>query len=116
MIRCSSVFGSAPVANPGIKIRSAARASLMFSGLTFKAERLRPAAQLVQNKLTDRRAEVRSSAELGRRKRLNSQRFFYQKCRVFPPKTPEKDHSSDPDRANDRINLGPKRRIEPNSD
>ena len=65
MIRCSSVFGSAPVANPGIKIRSAARASLMFSGLTFRAERLRPAAQLMQNKLADWRAEVRSSAELG---------------------------------------------------
>jgi hypothetical protein len=32
--------------------------------LTFRAERLRPAAQLLQNKLTDRRAEVRSSDEL----------------------------------------------------
>src|SRR5438105_1351646 len=36
-------------------------------GLTFRAERLRPAAQLVQNKLTDRRTEVRSSSELDRR-------------------------------------------------
>ena len=36
-----------------------------FVRLTFRAERLRPAAQLMQNKLADWRAEVRSSAELG---------------------------------------------------
>ena len=33
--------------------------------VTFRAERLRPAAQLMQNKLADWRAEVRSGAELG---------------------------------------------------
>ncbi len=35
-----------------------------FVWLTFRAERLRPAAQLLKNKLTDWRAEVRSSDEL----------------------------------------------------
>jgi hypothetical protein len=37
--------------------------------LTLRAERLRPAAQLMQNKVADRRAEVRSSAGIDRRHR-----------------------------------------------
>jgi hypothetical protein len=44
---------------------SAGGCTLRPGRLTFRAERLRPASQLLQNKLTDRRAEVRSSDELG---------------------------------------------------